>query len=276
MDRRLTPGNSRAALESLRGRVDAPRFTAGDAAQVILPLVDLLDAPGGTRDRQLLLGEGFTVIDRHEGFAFGQAARDGYCGYLPESALGPAEQATHWVAVPASHLYPEPRTQAREIGALSLGARLTVTGASTGPGGKFAQTTRGFVPENHLRPLGEWHKDPVAVAQTFLGTPYLWGGNSRAGLDCSGLVQAALLACGIACPGDSDLQQSLGKPIADKAPLKRGDLLFWKGHVAMAMNADFMIHATGAFMAVVAENTKAAIARIKAAGDGPVIARRRL
>lgn len=276
MDRRLTPANSRAALESLRGKVEAARFTAGEPAQVILPLVDLLDAPGGTRDRQLLLGEGFTVIDRHDGFAFGQATRDGYCGYLPESALGPAEQATHWVSVPASHLYPEPRTQAREIGALSLGARLTVTDASVGTGGKFAQTTRGFVPANHLRPLGEWHKDPVAVAQTFLGTPYLWGGNSRAGLDCSGLVQASLLACGIACPGDSDLQQSLGKPIADRAPLKRGDLLFWKGHVAMAMNADFMIHATGAFMAVVAENTKAAIARIKAAGDGPIIARRRL
>ena len=104
---------------------------------------------------------------------------------------------THWVAAPATHLYPEPRVQARELGTLSMGARLTVLGTE----GQFTRTTRGFVPTCHLRPLGDWHKDPVAVAQTFLGTPYLWGGNSRAGLDCSGLVQAAFAACGIAVPG---------------------------------------------------------------------------
>lgn len=271
MDRRTTPANARAALETLRGSVDAPRFTTGEAAQVILPLVDLLSGPGGGRDRQMLLGDTFTVIDRHDGHAFGQSVKDGYCGTLPETALGPVEVATHWVAAPATHLYPEPRVQAHELGALTMGARLTVIGES----GNFTQTTRGFVPTRHLRPLGDWHKDPVAVAQTFLGTPYLWGGNSRAGFDCSGLVQAALLACGKACPADSDQQQSLGKPIADKALLKRGDLLFWKGHVAMAMNVDFMIHATGAFMAVVVENTKSAIARIKTQGGGPVIARRR-
>lgn len=272
MDRRLTPANSRAALESLRGVVEAPRYSPGEPAQVIAPLVDLLATPGGARDRQLLMGDAFTVIDRHDGLAFGQAAKDGYCGYLPEAALGPADEPTHWVAAPATHLYPEPRVQAHELGALSLGVRLTVTGEQ----GNFAQTTRGFVPKMHLRKIGDWHKDPVAVAQTFLGTPYLWGGNSRAGLDCSGLVQMAYHACGIACPGDSDLQQAIGKPIPDKSPLKRGDLIFWKGHVAMAMNADFMIHATGAFMAVVAENTKVAIARIQKAEGLPVIARRRV
>ncbi|MDP4034504.1 MAG: NlpC/P60 family protein [Pseudorhodobacter sp.] len=272
MDRRLTPANSRAAHESLRGRVAAPRYTAGEAAQVIVPLVDLLRAPGGARDRQLLLGDAFTVIDRSQGHAFGQSAKDGYCGYLPEAALGGAEIPTHWVAAPASHLYTSPSVQAHEMAALSFGARLRVLGTS----GKFSQTTQGCIPSCHLREIGDWFADPVDVAMLFLGTPYLWGGNSRAGIDCSGLVQTALLACGRACPGDGDMQQSLGQPIADNAALKGGDLLFWQGHVAMAINATMMIHATGNAMSVVVENTAAAVARIQKQNGGPVIARRRL
>ena len=271
-DPRITPANSRAALESLRGTVDAPHYTEGEAAQLIAPLTDLLASPGGKRERQLLLGDGFTIIDRHQGYAFGQAGKDGFCGYLPEPSLGPAESPTHWVAAPMTTLYPQPNIKIREIGALTLGARVTAIAES----GKFTQTTRGFVPTLHLKPIGDWHKDPVAIAQTYLGTPYLWGGNSRAGLDCSGLVQACLMSCGLACPGDADLQQDLGKPISEKAALKRGDLLFWDGHVALCMNADFMIHATAAFMAVVMENTRSAIKRITDQGGGPVTARRRV
>lgn len=271
-DPRITPANARAALESLRGTIEAPRFTSGEACQLLAPLTDLLASPGGARERQLLLGDGFTVIDRDEGYAFGQSTKDGFCGYLSEAALGPAEVATHWVAAPMTTLYPEANIKVREIGALTLGARVTALGEV----GKFSQTSRGFVPTAHLKPIGDWHKDPVAIAQTYLGTPYLWGGNSRAGLDCSGLVQACLMSCGHACPGDSDLQKALGKPISEKAALKRGDLLFWDGHVAMCMNADFMIHATAAFMAVVMENTRSAIKRINDQGGGPVVARKRV
>jgi prepilin-type processing-associated H-X9-DG protein len=271
-DPRITPANARAALESLRGTIDAPQYTKGEFAQLIHPLTDLLASPNGKRERQLLLGDHFTIIDRHEDYAFGQASKDGFCGYLPETALGPAETPTHWVAAPMTTLYPDANLKTHEIGALTLGARLTALGEH----GKFTQTTRGFVPTLHLKPVGEWHKDPVAIAQTYLGTPYLWGGNSRIGLDCSGLVQACLMSCGHTCPGDSDLQQALGKPISEKAALKRGDLLFWDGHVAMCMNADFMIHATAAFMAVVMENTRSAIKRIADQGSGPVIARRRV
>ncbi len=271
MDPRLIPANGRAALESLRGAVGAPRFTQGEPATMIAPLTDLCTAPSGPRDRQLLMGDAVTVIDRHQGWAFVQSGKDGHCGYVPEPALGTAEAATHWVAAPATHLYPEPKLKIRETAALTMGARLAVLGEE----GNYSRTTRGYVPTLHLRTLGNWHADPVAVAQTFLGVPYLWGGNSRAGLDCSGLVQAALHATGKDCPSDSDLQQDIGKAIVDKSPLKRGDLIFWKGHVAMAMNADFMIHATAAFMAVVVENTKTAIARITKAGGGPVTQRRR-
>lgn len=272
MDRRLTPANPRAALASLRGRVDAEHFVTGEAAGVAVPLADLLAAPEGARDRQLLLGDAVTVIDRHGGWAFVQAAKDGYCGYLPEPALGPDVTPTHWVAVPASHAYSGPKVQAPEVMALSIGARLVVTGAS----GSFAETPQGFVPLVHLRRLGDWHHDPAAVAESLLGTPYLWGGNSRAGMDCSGLVQLAFHACGLPCPGDSDMQQSLGHALPEHAPLRRGDLLFWKGHVALALDHDRLIHANGHSMSVTIEDAEACIARIAAQGGGPVTARRRL
>ncbi len=271
MDRRLTPANGRAALESLRGTVAAPRYVPGEAACVATPLADLCRAPDGPRDRQVLFGDAVTVIDRDAGWAFVQAAKDGYCGYLPETALGAARAATHWVSAPSSHLYPEARVQAHQTAALPFGARLTVTGTQ----GAFAETPEGFVPLAHLRPADAPMTDPVAVAALFLGTPYLWGGNSRAGIDCSGLVQAALLACGLPCPGDSDLQAGLGTELPEGADLRAGDLLFWKGHAAMVADPLRILHATGHAMATVYEDTGAAIARIALAGF-PVLARRRL
>lgn len=271
MDRRLTPANGRAALESLRGIVDAPRYTAGEPASVIVPLTDLCASPGGPRDRQLLLGDAVTVIDREAGLAFVQSAKDGYCGHVAEAALGPAHRATHRVAAPATHLYSEPRVQAREIASLSFGARLALSGQTD----RFAETPHGFVPLVHLAPADSLMPDPVDVAALFLGTPYLWGGNSRAGIDCSGLVQASLLACGIACPGDSDLQaQTVGVELDPDAPLRRGDLVFWKGHVAMVADAARLIHAYGHIMSTGYEGIDAAIARIAASGM-PVLTRRR-
>lgn len=272
MDRRLTPANTRAALASLRGMVDAPRYVEGEAASVAAPLADLLAKPDGARDRQLLLGDAVTVIDRQDGWAFVQAAKDGYCGYLRELDIGPATTPTHWVAAPASHAYSGPKVQAPEVMALSIGARLAVTAES----GSFAETPQGFVPRVHLRRLGDWHNDPCAVAESLLGTPYLWGGNSRAGMDCSGLVQLSFHACGLPCPGDSDMQQTLGHALPDHAPLRRGDLLFWKGHVALALDHARLIHANGHSMSVAVEGVEACIARIAAQGGGPFTARRRL
>ena len=272
MDRRLTPANDRAALVHLRGQVTAPHFTQGTKAQVLPAVADLLKSPQGPRDRQLLLGDAVTVIDRHDGYAFVQSAKDGYCGYLPESTLGPAAHPTHWVATPGTHLYSGAAVQSADLAPLSLGARLTVLEHD----GTFARTTRGFVPGNHLRVLGDWLDDPVSVAQMFLGTPYLWGGNSRAGLDCSGLVQAALLACGQSCPGDSDLQHSLGSPLDANAPLQRNDLLFWKGHVALVVTPDLMIHANGHTMATSYEGIPQGCARILLQNGGPITQRRRL
>ena len=271
MDRRLTPATARVAHVSLRGKVEAAAWTEGQALRVAMPLVDLLRDPFGARERQLLLGEGFCVVDRDQGHAFGFAEKDGYCGWLPEAALGAAPAPTHWVASVGTHLYPEPRSSSRELGALSMGARVEVRGQVD----KWAETPVGYVPHAHLRGIGEWLDDPVAVAEAFAGTPYLWGGNSRAGIDCSGLVQGTHLACGINLPGDADLQAGAGHEISGTQALRRGDLLFWKGHTAQVVGDGRIIHANGFTMSVAYEGLEAAIARI-AAVEGPVIARRRV
>lgn len=272
-DRRLTPANGRVAHVSLRGKVTAARYVTGEPARIAVALADLLARPGGPRDRQVLMGERLTVLDRHAGFAFVQAERDGYCGYVTEDALADDRAATHWVAAPATHLYRAPDLKTPEVALLTMGARLSVVAEHP----RFLETAEGlFVPQPHLRPLGDWLADPAAVAESLLGTPYLWGGNSRSGIDCSGLVQAALLACGIPCPGDSDMQErGVGTALPEGESIRRGDLLFWSGHVAMAVSPGRLIHANGFHMAVGYEETRKAIARIERQGEGPVTAIRR-
>ncbi|MBK4217711.1 C40 family peptidase [Paracoccus caeni] len=264
MDRRLTPATDRVAHESLRGILDRPQFTEGSPVRLSAPLADLMTAPDGRRDRQVNFGADLTMIDSRDGWAFVQAALDGYCGWLPEAALSHHLPAvTHHVTAPATHVYRTPDFKRSEAFGLSIGARLSVTAIE----GKFAElATGGFVPIQHIG--DQMADDPIVVAETLLGTPYLWGGNSRAGIDCSGLAQAALTACGIRCPGDSDLQREAFPQVAD---IQRGDLLFWPGHVALAASADLMIHATAWKMAVIWESIPDAIARIDSAGDGPYL-----
>ena len=272
-DRRTTPFSGRIAHDSLRGLVTAEGYTEGTPARLSVPMADLCASPFGKRERQLLLGATLTLIDRRDGAAFVLSALDGYCGWVDAAALAAPQEATHWVSAPASHLYPEPAVRVREIAALSLGARVRVVGEV----GKFAETADGtFIPSMHLRPLGDWASDPAAVAESLLGTPYLWGGNSRAGIDCSGLVQAALTACGISCPADSDQQcDAVGTALPDGTAPSRGDLFFWPGHVAMAVSESVLIHANGASMSVAYEGIAAALARI-AASEAPLQALKRL
>lgn len=273
MDSRLTPANTHVAHSSLRGLVKAKTFVDGNWRCVAVGVADILKTPNGARSRQALYGERLLVLDDRDGFAFVQAEKDGYVGYVASSALMDDTAATHWVCNLGSHLYAAPDFKQRELDVLSFGAQVAVKET----GERFAQTTAGhFIPKAHLAPIDERQSDTVATAEKFLGTPYLWGGNSRLGIDCSGLVQAALIAAGQPCPGDSDMQEAIGTAIPDDTPLQRGDLLFWKGHVALVVDKTQMIHANAYHMAVAYEDIDQGIARIEAQGDGPVTARRRV
>lgn len=256
-DPRLTPD---PALSSLRR-----------AAQVAVPVADLCRRPDGPRDRQVLFGEAVTVLHEAAGWVYVQAEKDGYCGHVRQAALGTPRPATHRVCVPATHAYARADLKSPDLASLSFGSLVTITESTK----DFAETPQGHVFAKHLAPVDQRHDDPAEVAKLFLGTPYLWGGNSRWGIDCSGLVQAAFLACGIPCAGDSDLQeQTLGEAVS--GDYQRNDVLFWKGHVALVVDPETMIHATANTMSVTYENIKSAIARIEAGGDGPVTAHRRL
>lgn len=273
-DPRRIPANARVAAERLQGIVEAPLYRMGHIARVCIPISDLLRAPEGARDRQLLLGEAVVVYETHAGWAFVEAVRDGYVGYLPMSDIAELAEPTHRVSARTSHLYPEPDFKTRECGGLSFGSLLTVTAMASD---RFAETPQGYIPRAHLAPVGNPEPDPIDVAQRLLGTPYLWGGNSSSGTDCSGLVQMACLACGIACPGDADMQEAeLGTSLPEEAVLRRGDLLFWEGHVAWVVDRDTLLHANAFHMAVAFEHLQDAVNRIEAQGDGPVTARKRL
>lgn len=268
LDRRLTPATDRIALDGLRGIILRPAYAPGKRVRLSVPLADLCRAPDGARDRQVNYGADLLLIDEQDGWAFVQAFADGYCGWLRGDALSQQEpQITHRVSAPATHVYPEPDLKTRETASLSLGARLAVVATQNG----YARLAQGgWVPAQHIS--DQHASDPAAVAETLLGTPYLWGGNSRWGIDCSGLAQASLMACGIACPGDSDMQFSAFTPTDD---IQRNDLLFWRGHVAIALDDSQMIHATANTMSVVIEPIADAMARIKAAGQGEYLGARR-
>ncbi|WP_111732608.1 NlpC/P60 family protein [Roseovarius amoyensis] len=241
--------------------------------RVAVPVADLLRDPGGARDRQLLMGEAVRLQDERDGWVRAEALRDGYPGWMRRDVLADLPEPNHRVSARATHLYSEPDLKSRERASLSLGSLLEVTGRADA----FAETPQGFVPAGHLAPLDTPAADPVAVAERLIGTPYLWGGNSAFGIDCSGLVQIACLACAIACPGDSDEQAAeLGHALPEGTPPLRGDLLFWAGHVAWVADAETLIHANARDMAVAYEPLQQALARIEAQGDGCITHHKRL
>ena len=272
-DRRLTPANGRVAAQHLKGIVAADSYVLGERARMVGAVTDLCAKPGGKRDRQVLRGAGVTVFERRDGWAFVEADADGYVGYVADTALGDDATTTHRVATAATHAYDGESFKSQDVMHLPFGAQVRVIDERH----KMFETDAGYIPKKHLRPLDHPFSDPVTVAQAFFGVPYLWGGNSTRGIDCSGLVQAGLLACGIYCPGDSDMQMAeLGEEIAPDAPVQRGDLMFWKRHVGIMVDAEVMLHANAHHMAAVYEPIAAATIRIKAQGDGAVLARKRL
>ncbi|WP_299950188.1 NlpC/P60 family protein [uncultured Ruegeria sp.] len=242
-------------------------------ARIVHPVINLLRTPDGPRDRQCLFGDIVTVSEEQDGWSKITANKDGYQGWVEAGHLGPIEPQTHWIIAASTHVYEQPDIKSRDLTSLSFGSKIRALSEQDG----FLETALGFIPAAHAVPAYSQLTDPVAAAELFLGTPYLWGGNSRFGLDCSGLVQAALLACGIPCPGDSgDQEREIGELLPEGEAEKRGDLLFWKGHVAWVAADNLLLHANAYHMAVALEPMDLAIARIAAQGDGPVTAHKRL
>lgn len=242
-------------------------------AQVIQPVADLNRNAGNTRDRQVLFGEQLTVLGQVGTHSYVITDKDNYVGFIASEALGAITATTHRVSALATQAYAKPKMKSPDQITLHHGSKVMVISANNA----FCETAQGFIPSQHLTPADQPNTDPIKVAKLYLGTPYLWGGNSRLGLDCSGLVQAALNACDIPCPGDSDQQEAqLGTALPANTPAQKGDLFFWKGHVAMAIDDKTLIHANAHHMAVAYELIEQAIKRINDQGDGPVTAHKRL
>ena len=288
-DARVTLARPDLADLDLQGLVAAERYAAPTLRQVAVPTAALRKAahPMAEQWDQLLFGELFRVLEIQDGFAWGQAARDGYVGFVAEDDLAArGAPATHQVAVPRTYAFAEPDIKARPVGLYSLNALTAIEAVE----GRFARGEgTGWFVAAHLAPVGKGLADYVAVAEGYLGAPYQWGGRESLGLDCSGLVQQALAACGKAVPRDTDLQRAFFAPVAeadtdqqarlgadaDPAALTRGDLVFWRGHVGIMLDAARLLHANAHHMAVAVEPLAGAIARVEAAGGGPVTGWRR-
>jgi len=264
MDPRINPFRTDLAAAHLKGKVEAKHFAEGTLYEIVHGQAPLRRAPAhdAALDTEALYGERVTVYDiDEEGWAWGQLETDGYVGYLPAAALArPGAASTHKIAALRTHGFPGADIKLPAYVALPYGARVAVAHQQQ----PFAVTAAGlFLPASHLVPLAAKETDFVTAAEKFLGTPYLWGGKTTLGIDCSGLVQIALQAAGIGCPRDSYMQEAMPGTPASLDSRRRGDLIFWKGHVAIARDAKTIIHANAFHMAVAIEATVEAIARIK-------------
>ena len=278
LDRRIHAFRPDLADERLRGRVPAERWITGRPARVVAPTAPLRrrPAPDAPLDTEALMGEGVEIFDEADGYAWVRLAADSYVGYLPLSVLAEdAPAPTHRVISVRTFVYPGPDLKLPPLSFLSLGAGVAATGASER--GYVPIASGGFVFAGHLAPQETHEIDWVSTAERLVGVPYLWGGKSSLGIDCSGLVQLSLAASGIAAPRDSDQQEAgLGEELARDADLRRGDLVFWRGHVGVMVDSERLLHANGHHMAVAAEPLAGAVARIEGSGNGPVTRIRRL
>ena len=270
LDKRLNAYRPDLANANLQGMVEATRFTAGRKARIAAPVLDLRNAPSTEAglDSQLIHGDEVLVFEDADGFAWVQSLRDSYVGYVLSDGLSDQlEQPTHIVCVPRTFSYREADMKKPVTASFSLGSRLTITGHVETRGTDYALLASGeALIANHLQPLNQHAADYVAVAETLEHTPYLWGGVSAFGMDCSGLVQLCMFMAGKNVLRDTDMQEkTIGRHLNigdDFQSLQRGDLVFWKGHVAIVLDSETIIHANGHTMSVARESLHGAIERI--------------
>ena len=273
MDPRLTPANEIFACSTLKGTIKHSNFVVGKSYQINMPFIDLLAAPGGKRNRQLIYGSKVKYFGEADGWAFVQNTYDSYVGYVPQNAIVPETKKTHIVSGPLTHVFLEPNIKSRNIEILPLAAKVSGQMVENG----FMETELGWISVAQLKRKTELPKDPVEVSKLLQNAPYLWGGNTSLGIDCSGLIQISMMLCGLDCPGDSDQQmKTLGQNLDIGSPRKRGDILFWKGHVAWAVNERQILHANAYHMATVIEEADEAIERIQTQDNNDLIAIKRL
>ena len=265
MDQRTTPARPDLAAAHLKGKVEAAAFVEGKLRAVTRGRASLKNAPShdAAQDSELLFGESFTVYEEKDGWAWGQAALDGYVGYVHTIALGEAIVPTHRVNALMTPVLPAADFKRPACDMLPMNGRIAIQERSKG---YAAIAPNMFVWERALAPIDSKADDWVAVAERFLGVPYVWSGKTHAGLDCSGLIQTALQAGGIAAPRDTDMQEAaLWSPVSlapELSNLRRGDLVFWKGHMGVMLDAARLLHANTFHMAAAIETLADAVARI--------------
>jgi cell wall-associated NlpC family hydrolase len=276
-DPRTTLACADLAEQALEGLVRAKAFRPVEAWQCAAPSAAVRKAPAAQAEQldQVVFGEAFDVLEQKDGWLWGRARRDGIVGWVEAAAFEQGVLApTHRVCAIRTYAFPEADFRSRPAALLTLNALVTVEARA----GRFAKIARsGWIMERHLAALDEFENDPVSVAERYLGAPYQWGGRESLGLDCSGLVQQALYACGRACPRDADMQaREAGEALETAQELRRGDLVFWNGHVALMIDEDRIIHANTHHMAVAVEPLAEVVIRNREAGVGEPTGYRRL
>ncbi|MEZ5871504.1 MAG: NlpC/P60 family protein [Nitratireductor sp.] len=282
LDRRLNAWRDDLADARLEGRVVSARFVESEPFWVNVPVADLRREPRHDCgiDHQLLEGEEVEMFEQSGDWAWIRSSIDGYVGWVAASSLKRGTfTATHGITAPRTFVYPGADLKFPHQRALSMGSLVNVVAEEQTRGTNYLQLADGgFIIARHAAPAGQMADDYVAVAQSLIRTPYLWGGTSGFGIDCSGLVQLAMRMCGRTVLRDSDMQAaSIGKEIdpgSNWSNLQRGDLVFWKGHVAIVEGEGMLLHANGNTMDVTSEPLVAAIERIERLYALPIGCRR--